>query len=158
MNFGPKNNQEAVIFAVEELRASVQYDILRHLKTAGISQAQLAARMGVSAAWISQLLSDDANLTLESVAKVYAALGQKCSVVAEAAVEERRAQPEFRAPIATLWKVEAEKVVKAEFSERRQGTTQLLMTVIASRSSRVRSSHTCNDNWAEREITISEAV
>lgn len=158
MNFGPKDNEEAVIFAVEELRASVQYEILRQLKIAGLSQAQLAARMGVSAPWVSQLLSDDANLTIESVAKVYAALGRKCNMVTEPVVEERRSQHEPRSTSAPLWEVETEKTVKAEFMERRVNTTQLLMKVIASQSSRTRAKQTCNDNWAEREYSVLEAV
>ncbi|SDG49531.1 helix-turn-helix domain-containing protein [Pelagibacterium luteolum] len=77
MNFGPVDANEAQIFAVEELRADVQYEVLRALKADGLKQADLAARLGCSAAWVSQLLSDDANLTLESVAKIFFALNRR---------------------------------------------------------------------------------
>ncbi|WP_276118773.1 helix-turn-helix domain-containing protein [Pararhizobium qamdonense] len=75
MKFGPTDAKEAIIFATEELRADIQYEIMRGMKAAGVSRAELAKRIGVSAAWVSQILSDDANLTIESIAKVFLALG-----------------------------------------------------------------------------------
>ncbi len=77
MSVGPQNRNEAQIFAFEELRAEIQYQILRCLKEDGISQADLAKRLGCSAACVSQFLGDDANLTLESISKVFLALGRR---------------------------------------------------------------------------------
>ncbi len=78
MTFGPQNYREALTFAVEELRAALQYEMLRALDEEGISQTALAERLNCSPAWVSQLLGDDANLTLESIAKVFLALGRRC--------------------------------------------------------------------------------
>lgn len=78
MRFGPQNKDDAAIFAFEELRADIQYGILRRMKEAGITQAMLAKKLNTSPAWVSQILSDDANLTLESVSKIFLALGSQC--------------------------------------------------------------------------------
>lgn len=79
MSFGPRDANEAVIFALEGLRSDFQYEVLKALKTQSLTQADLARRLGVAPAWVSQILSDDANVTLESIAKVFAALGVNCS-------------------------------------------------------------------------------
>lgn len=78
MSFGPQNRHEALTFAVEELRAALQYEMLRALDEEGVSQSALAERLGCSPSWVSQLLDDDANLTLESIAKVFLAVGRRC--------------------------------------------------------------------------------
>lgn len=80
MSFGPFDQQEAAVFALEGLRADFQYEVLRALKLAGITQAELARRMNVAPAWVSQILGDDANVTLESIAKVFAALQTECRI------------------------------------------------------------------------------
>jgi transcriptional regulator with XRE-family HTH domain len=80
MRFGPKSKDEARIFAFEELRADVQYAILRRMKEAGLTQAQLAKKIEKSPAWVSQILGDEANLTLETIATVFMGLGSQCHV------------------------------------------------------------------------------
>lgn len=80
MKLGPQNKDEAAVFALEELRADVQYEMLKRMKQLGVTQAALAKRMGVSSAWVSQILDDDANLTLESISKVFLALGSRCHI------------------------------------------------------------------------------
>jgi transcriptional regulator with XRE-family HTH domain len=75
--FKPNDRAEADIFALEELRAEIQYDILRMLHEDGITKAGLARELGVSSARVSQLLDDDANLTLETLAKISVALRRK---------------------------------------------------------------------------------
>ncbi|KAA0698523.1 XRE family transcriptional regulator [Neorhizobium sp. P12A] len=75
MGFGPIDEREAEIFAVEEYRADIQYEMLRAMKAAGLTQAELAKRMRISAAQVSQILGDDANLTAESVARFFRACG-----------------------------------------------------------------------------------
>src|SRR5262245_39673026 len=83
MKMGPLDHREAQIFALEELRADIQYQILKALKDEGLSQSDLAKRLGCSPAWISQFLDDDANLTLESISKVFLALGKQLVVATE---------------------------------------------------------------------------
>jgi transcriptional regulator with XRE-family HTH domain len=72
--FGPQNKDEALVFASEGLRADIQYEILKALKAQNLSQTALAERLGCSSACVSQFLDDDANLTIESMAKVLLAL------------------------------------------------------------------------------------
>lgn len=164
MNFGPKNQEEAVIFEIEALRANVQYDILRALKESGLSQAQLARKMGVSAAWVSQLLSDEANLTVESIAKVYFALGRECAfssnrdarqkkVAGEAKAAPGEQKAAFDASVWTadfaLWMVEEPQSERPAVPARRESSTaHLLMKVIASQTTSIRAVETCNDNGA----------
>ena len=78
MKFGPKSKDEASIFAFEELRADLQYEIMRRMKESDHSSA--TRQNGRSAAWVSQILGDDANLTLETIANVFLALGSHCHV------------------------------------------------------------------------------
>ena len=88
MTISPLNKEEQFIFAVEDLRAEIQYDILRCLKEAGISQAELAKRIGVSAPWVSQILGDDANLTVESIVKVFLGFDRQCKIISAPLHEE----------------------------------------------------------------------
>lgn len=74
MGFGPQNKDEALVFASEGLRADIQLEILKALKAQNLSQTALAERLGCSPACVSQFLDDDANLTIESMAKVLLAL------------------------------------------------------------------------------------
>ncbi|GBE44287.1 hypothetical protein BMS3Bbin10_02378 [bacterium BMS3Bbin10] len=78
MDFGPESRLEAEAFALEDLRADLQYEILKALKARGLSQRDLASQLGCSAGWVSQFLGDNANLTLESISKVFLALGLRC--------------------------------------------------------------------------------
>lgn len=100
MIFGPRDRDERAIAIVESLRADIQYAILKALKAAGLSRSQLAERMNCTPSWVSQLLSDDANLTLDSVAKVFAALdvpAEACRFECGAADSAAR-EAEFAAP------------------------------------------------------------
>lgn len=82
MKFGPADANEAIIFAVEELKANTQYEIIRALARAGMSQADLARKLGVTQSWVSQALSDDANLTLDTIAKIFLGLDLQCRFAA----------------------------------------------------------------------------
>lgn len=82
MSFGPTNRDEATAFVIEGLRADFQYMVLKALRDRGMSQAAFARDIGVSPAWVSQMLGDDANLTLETIGRVVAALDIQCSLFA----------------------------------------------------------------------------
>ena len=71
----PKNREEQEIFAIEALKADVQQALHPVMKFKGLSRKAVAEKMGRSPAFITQLLSDDANLTLETIAKVFLAIG-----------------------------------------------------------------------------------
>ena len=164
MKFGPNNADEALIFAHEELRADVQYQILKALKQSGMSQAELAKKIGVSSAWISQILSDDANLTLETVSKIFYALGLQCRF-STGALEPHFAQvvvPQTTEPDG--WKltstaVEHVRVVETRAVEVRSAdTTALLMRVIEKSCVRSRPIFTGNDNIAALTDRMTEVA
>ena len=76
--FEVSNHEEAEVFAFEELKAEIQLEIQKCLVDSGVTRRDLAKRMDCSAAWVTQALSDEANLTLESVSKIFLALGRRC--------------------------------------------------------------------------------
>lgn len=80
MIFDPNKKEHMEIFAFEELRANLQYEIMRRMKERNISRSDLAEKIGESQDWVSQILGDDGNLTLEGVAKIFIALGLRCHI------------------------------------------------------------------------------
>lgn len=66
-----------LLLAEESLILDAQMTVQRILNEKGITQAELARRLGVGESYISQMLSDSArNLTLRTVARVMTALGE----------------------------------------------------------------------------------
>jgi transcriptional regulator with XRE-family HTH domain len=78
--FGPKNEQERLVFAIEELRADLQLTIQEVMLSKGITRSALAKRLGCSPANVTQLLAEDGNPTIETVARVFHALGDGCQM------------------------------------------------------------------------------
>lgn len=64
----------------EELILEVTEALVQGLERAGISQAELAARLGKTKGFISQILAGGRNLTLRTVADFADAMGQHISV------------------------------------------------------------------------------
>ncbi|MBO9710469.1 MAG: helix-turn-helix transcriptional regulator [Caulobacter sp.] len=63
-------------YVEEALIADVQFEISKLMRRNGISKAELARRLGVSAPYVTQILGNEgANLTLKTVARVFDALG-----------------------------------------------------------------------------------
>ncbi len=78
--FRPKDQSEEKIFAVEELIFDVQYEIQKLLSSRGLTQKNLAERLGCSPARVSQMLNDKGgNMTLETIARALFALEAKCN-------------------------------------------------------------------------------
>lgn len=66
-----------LLLAEETLILDAQIAIQRVLNEKGMSQAQLAKKLGVGESYVSQLLGDSArNLTLRTIARVMNALGE----------------------------------------------------------------------------------
>jgi transcriptional regulator with XRE-family HTH domain len=86
--FGPKNEQERLVFAIEELRADVQLTIQEVMHCKGITRSHLAKLLGCSPARVTQVLGEDGNPTIETIAQVFYALGDTCSF--ESALLKRR--------------------------------------------------------------------
>ncbi len=80
MTIGPKNKDEARVFAEENLVADVQVALHRALEKADVSRSQLAARLGVTPARVTQLFDSNANPTLRMLARVLHALELECDV------------------------------------------------------------------------------
>lgn len=77
-NWTKKVCAEELIDAEEEFLVDVQIAMHALLQIRGLKQRDLAALIGVSEPYVSQLFSSDAsNLTLRTLAKVFAALGDK---------------------------------------------------------------------------------
>lgn len=77
---GPKSEQERLIFATEDLRADVQLTIQEVMLAKGITRSQLAKLLGCSPANVTQLLAEDGNPTIETIARVFYALGDICKI------------------------------------------------------------------------------
>lgn len=79
--FGFSNPEFQEAYVEETFVAEVQHEIARIMKTKGMSRAELARRMKISAPAVTQMLGDeDANLTLRTVARIFDALGEKASI------------------------------------------------------------------------------
>lgn len=79
--FGDENTQEN---AVEALVVSVQLALQRAMSANCVTRKELAERLGLSAARVSQILSaDGANLTLKTIARVALALGEDFEFVSQ---------------------------------------------------------------------------
>lgn len=75
--FGAQNQDELETYAIEDLIFSVQLAIQKVMNSGCISQKELAERLGISAARVSQFLSTEgANLTIKTIAKIGYALGE----------------------------------------------------------------------------------
>lgn len=66
--------------AQEQLIADIQEEICRLMKEGKVSRNELALRMGKSKGFITQILSNDRNLTLRTIADVFTALRAEITV------------------------------------------------------------------------------
>ena len=88
----PMNEAERVDYAVEALTVSVQLAIQKAMHEKSISQKQLAERLGVSAARVSQMLSSSGpNLTLKVLGKIAYALGDEFELLSVHDIKRMRA-------------------------------------------------------------------
>lgn len=85
--FDFQDNDFREAFVEESVIADVQYEICRLMKEGGVSRAELARRLAVSAPYVTQLLNDDANLTLRTVARVFDALGDAVVICAKSSMK-----------------------------------------------------------------------
>lgn len=72
----PKDKTEELDYKIETLALSVQIAIQKSMAANCVAQKELASRLGVSPARVSQILSGSgANLTLKTIAKIAHVLG-----------------------------------------------------------------------------------
>lgn len=108
MSFAPRNKSEEETFAAEGLRVHVQHRLHLLMKHKGVSQKDLAQLMHVSEARISQLLSDEANLTVRNLGRIFHALGDECRVTSRVLAQIDAAAPRPKWKIATSGPTKAE--------------------------------------------------
>lgn len=75
IKIGPKDKVEEEIFVTENFRADLQHAIYVVMRALGINRKELAKRLECSQANISQILSDEGNPTIETIARIFHALG-----------------------------------------------------------------------------------
>ncbi len=113
--FGAQNPDELEAYAIEDLIFSVQLAIQKVMNSGCVSQKELAERLGISAARVSQFLSTEgANLTIKTIAKIGYALG-------ESFVLERQVKEFENFEVEALSKKSAASLIKAQKVWRSKG-------------------------------------
>jgi len=78
-------------YSVESLALSVQFALQKAMNDNCISQKELASRLGVSPARVSQYLAKDAaNLTLKTIGRIADALGEEFELFSLADINEMK--------------------------------------------------------------------
>jgi transcriptional regulator with XRE-family HTH domain len=72
------------LLAIEGLVAEASETIAGLMDQRGVSKADLARSLGKSRAWVTQLLSGKANMTVRTLAEVVHALGAEVKLLAQA--------------------------------------------------------------------------
>ncbi len=79
----PRNDRERELDKIDSLVLSAQIAIQNEMHIRGVSQAELARRLGVTTARVSQIVGGSAsNLTLKTIGRIAHALGEQFEVVA----------------------------------------------------------------------------
>lgn len=90
--------------AEERFLLMAQVEMQRLLNDQGLKYKDLALRLGVSEARISQMFGDDANnLTIRSIAKIFHKLGEKPLIMSKAVYERRLAEARGASDPAPVW-------------------------------------------------------
>lgn len=82
-------------FAEEMLVADIQSYLEQLLDEKGCSRTDLARRMGVSKARVSQIFSDQQNFTVRLLARAFHALGEEVRIVPACLLSQRNEIPDF---------------------------------------------------------------
>lgn len=88
---GPQSKEEEEAFAIEALVFSVQISLQKAMQKHGVSNKELADRLGMTPARVSQIFATKgANLTLKTIARVQHALGEDFEFVRKQDVKTRK--------------------------------------------------------------------
>ena len=77
---GVEDFENAPEFVAGYLKACLVRDVLMAMKEEGMNRHQLAERLGKSRQYVSRILNETANFTLQSIAELACALGRKVEV------------------------------------------------------------------------------
>ncbi len=98
--FGPQSEEEKETFALEALVVSVQIALHRAMTKHGVSSKELAERLGMSPARVSQIFSDRGpNMTLRTIAKIQAALDEEFELVLKCDLGKKKSSKEESAKV-----------------------------------------------------------
>lgn len=79
--FEPESPEDFEILAIERLAFEAQVRIQQAMREGGVSQKELAERLGCTPARVSQYLHDGGvNITLRTLARIMHALGDECHI------------------------------------------------------------------------------
>lgn len=93
----PLDDAERIDLVAESLAVSVQLAVQRAMVRGGVSQKDLAERLGVSSARVSQILSAHGrNLTLKTLGRIAHALGEDFEFIALHDLRELKAKAQVR--------------------------------------------------------------
>ena len=94
---GPQRDEEKEAFAIESLVFSVQVALQRAMSKHGVTNKELAHRLGMSPARVSQVFSSNGpNLTLKTIARIQHALGEDFELVSKSEIEAPKPRESFR--------------------------------------------------------------
>lgn len=94
---GPQFEGEKEAFAIEALVFSVQIALQKAMQKHGVSNKELAERLGMSPARISQIFSSNGpNLTLKTIARVQHALGEEFELLSKADIQAPKPRMDFK--------------------------------------------------------------
>jgi DNA-binding Xre family transcriptional regulator len=81
--FGPRNEEEALVFVEENFRVDVQHKIHKLMVVQGIPDKDLAERLGVTEEDVEGFFGDDAMIDLRMLARIFRVLGFRCELKLE---------------------------------------------------------------------------
>lgn len=88
--FEPQTDEEREIFAAERFRVDLQHKLQTVMNLRNVNQKELARRMGVSEARISQVFSSKCNATARFIARMFHVLGDEVWIDSKALQAARR--------------------------------------------------------------------
>lgn len=78
--FGPRNEEEAEVFAEETFRVDVQQAIHKLMLAQNISRKDLAGRLRTMEAEVDELFGDDAKIDFRMLARIFHVLNAWCTL------------------------------------------------------------------------------
>ena len=75
-----KNLRNNPLFWAEDAKTDFTEEIVRLMKEQGVNRKELAQRLGTSQSYITKLLNENVNFTVESMSKIAFALGGKMKI------------------------------------------------------------------------------
>ena len=126
-------NDVAIAEAEQNLVIDAQFLIQEMLNEVGISQAELARRIGISKARVNQMLRSEGNPTLRTLARVIHALGDEVTLARKSKVTVPAPFPEWRSE-------------SLDMLARNDLDRKLIAVMLSSRSIGTRAVKACNEN------------